>query len=99
MHVTDGGGRVLNRSSRGLVVPDDDDDKATGEAVRRSVVAPAQRSPQARAKALTKRTDEGTPVHSFHTLLRDLRTMRFVSIREFETSMKPPAWSSRLTRR
>src|SRR2546426_7081678 len=53
----------------------DDDDKATGEAVRRSVVAPAQRSPRAKAKALTKRTAEGAPVHSFHTLLRDLRTI------------------------
>ena len=53
----------------------DDDDKASGEAVRRSVVAPAQRSPRAQAKALTKRTVEGAPVHSFHTLLRDLRTI------------------------
>jgi len=53
----------------------DDDDKASGEAVRRSVVAPAQRSPRAKAKALTKRTAEGAPVHSFHTLLRDLRTI------------------------
>jgi hypothetical protein len=53
----------------------EDDDKAAGEAERRSVVAPAQRSPRAKAKALTERTDEGTPVHSFHTLLRDLRTI------------------------
>ncbi|MGH7319047.1 MAG: IS1634 family transposase, partial [Candidatus Rokuibacteriota bacterium] len=53
----------------------DDDDQATGEALRHSVVAPAQRSPRATAKALTKRTAEGAPVHSFHTLLRDLRTI------------------------
>ncbi len=53
----------------------DDDDPAAGEALRRSVVAPAQRSPRAQAKALTKRTAEGTPVHSFRTLLRDLRTI------------------------
>jgi hypothetical protein len=53
----------------------DDDDKATGEALRRSVVAPAQRSPRAKAKALTKRTDEGEPVHSFQSLLRHLRTI------------------------
>jgi hypothetical protein len=53
----------------------DDDDPAAGEAERRSVVAPAKRSPRANAKALTKRTDAGTPVHSFHTLLRDLRTI------------------------
>ena len=53
----------------------DDDDKATGEALRRSVVAPAQRSARAKAKALTKRTEEGEPVHSFQTLLRHLRTI------------------------
>ena len=53
----------------------DDDDPAAGEAERRSVVAPAQRSPRAKAKALTKRTDEGEPVHSFPSLLRHLRTI------------------------
>src|SRR3989442_1260753 len=53
----------------------DDDDKAIGEALRPSVVAPAQRSPRAKAKALTKRTDEGEPVHSFQSLLRHLRTI------------------------
>ena len=53
----------------------DDDDPAAGEAVRRSVVAPAQRSPRAKAKALTKRTAEGEPVHSFQSLLRHLRTI------------------------
>ena len=53
----------------------DDDDPAAGEAERRSVVAPAQRSPRAKAKALTKRTDEGEPVHSFQSLLRQLRTI------------------------
>src|SRR6202795_527135 len=53
----------------------DDDDPAAGEAERRSVVAPAQRSPRAKAKALTKRTDEGGPLHSFPALLRPLRTV------------------------
>jgi hypothetical protein len=53
----------------------DDDDKATGEASRGSVVAPAQRSPRAKAKALTKQTEEGEPVHSFQSLLRHLRTI------------------------
>jgi hypothetical protein len=53
----------------------DDDDPAAGEAERRSVVAPAQRSPRAKAKALTKRTQEGEPVHSFQSLLRHLRTI------------------------
>ena len=53
----------------------EDDDPAAGEARRRSVVAPAQRSPRAQAKALTKRTVEGAPVHSFPTLLADLATL------------------------
>ena len=50
----------------------DDDDREVGRAQRRSVVAPAQRSPSARAKARTKRTKDGLPVHSFRTLLADL---------------------------
>jgi len=53
----------------------DDDEKAAAEAERRSVVAPARRSPRAQAKALTKRTDEGEPVQSFPSLLRHLRTI------------------------
>jgi Transposase DDE domain len=53
----------------------DDDDPVAAAAERRSVVAPAQRSPRAKAKALTKRTDEGEPVHSFQSLLRHLRTI------------------------
>ena len=53
----------------------DDDDKPAGEARRASVVAPAQRSLRAEAKAATKRTADGGPVHSFTTLLRDLATV------------------------
>jgi transposase len=53
----------------------DDSDPAAGAALRSSVVAPAQRSPQATQKARTKRTAAGAPVHSFHTLLEDLRTI------------------------
>jgi hypothetical protein len=53
----------------------DDDDPAAAEAERRSIVAPAQRSPRAQAKARTKRTANGEPVHSFHSLLRHLRTI------------------------
>ena len=40
-----------------------------------SVVAPAQRSKKALAKAATKRTEENLPVHSFATLLQDLATI------------------------
>jgi len=53
----------------------DDDDPAAGEALRRPVVAPAQRSPRAKVKALTQRTAEGAPVHSFQTLWADLATL------------------------
>jgi len=53
----------------------DDEDKPAGEALRSSVVAPAQRSPSAEAKAATKRTSDGGPVHSFATLIRDLATV------------------------
>ena len=37
--------------------------------------APAQRSPEATAKARTKRTVDGLPVQSFQTLLADLATI------------------------
>lgn len=53
----------------------DDDDKPAGEKLRASVVAPAQRSARAQAKATTKRTSDDEPVHSFTTLLRDLATI------------------------
>ena len=53
----------------------EDDDKPAGEKLRSSVVAPAQRSPRAESKALSKKTSDGEPVHSFKTLLRDLATV------------------------
>jgi len=59
----------------------DDDDPAAGAALRLSVVAPAQRSPRAKAKAATKRTEDGWPVHSFQTLLADLATLTHNQVR------------------
>jgi len=53
----------------------DDEDRPAGEELRASVVAQAQRSSAAQAKARTQRTEEGDPVHSFQTLLRDLATI------------------------
>ena len=53
----------------------DDDGRDAAEAARRSVVAPAQVSETARAKARDKRNAEGDPVHSFRTLLGDLATV------------------------
>jgi hypothetical protein len=52
-----------------------DDDKQTAQAARPSPVAPAARSPRARAKAATKQTPGDLPVHSSATLLADLATI------------------------
>ena len=53
----------------------DDHHKAAAEAARSSIVAKAKRSKAADRKALTKRTDDGLPVHSFRSLLGDLATV------------------------
>jgi transposase len=53
----------------------DDEDPRAGDALRASVVGPAQRSPAARRKARTKRTADDMPIHSFKTLLQDLATI------------------------
>jgi transposase len=53
----------------------DDEDKPSGEALRSSVVAPAERPAAAIQKANTKRTAEGGSVHSFATMIRDLATL------------------------
>jgi hypothetical protein len=56
-----------------MLVDDTDPDEA--EALRRSVVAPAQRSKVAIKKQTTGMTPDGLPVHSFRTLLADLATL------------------------
>ena len=53
----------------------DDADKEAAEAARHSIVAKAQRSPKAVTKQTTGRTEDGLPVHSFHSLLADLATL------------------------
>jgi transposase len=53
----------------------DDTDKDEAEALRRSVVAQAQRSKVAVKKQTTGMTPDGLPVHSFRTLLADLATL------------------------
>src|SRR6266568_593714 len=52
-----------------------DEEPEVGEALRSSVVAPAQRSPAALEKGLSHRTADGLAVHSFATLLDDLATL------------------------
>jgi transposase len=41
----------------------------------RDPVAPAQRSPEVKARINRRRLDDGTPIHSFSTLLADLSTL------------------------
>jgi transposase len=53
----------------------DEDDEAGAKAARRSVVSPAKPSASCQKKARTKRTADGMPVHSFRTLLEDLKTL------------------------
>jgi len=53
----------------------DDHDKAAAQMQRESIVAPAKRSLSAEAKACSKVCQDGTPVHSFRTLLSDLATI------------------------
>jgi transposase len=53
----------------------DDTDRETAEALRKSVVAQAQRSPAAVKKQTTGLTEDGLPVHSFRSLLADLATL------------------------
>jgi hypothetical protein len=53
----------------------DDTDKEAAEALRKSVVAQAQRSPAAVKKQTTGLTEDGLPVHSLRSLLADLATL------------------------
>ena len=53
----------------------EDDDRSQARAKRSSPVQPAQVSDRAKAKADTKATPDGFPVHSMKTLLDDLATL------------------------
>ena len=59
----------------------DDHCRAEAEESRESIVRPAPRSDEAKAKEKTKRTEDGAPVHSFRTLLQDLGTLAMNKIR------------------
>ena len=58
-----------------------DHDKQAAALQRTSPVAAARVSPAARAKAATKRTADGQPVHSFATLLADLANLTRNTVR------------------
>ena len=73
-----------------------DDDKSSAEALRPSIVAPAQPSPSAQRKARTKRTTDGHRVHSFQTLLADLATIvkdriqpKLAGVEAFDKTTRP----------
>ena len=53
----------------------EDDDREGARTQRSSPMEPARVSESAKAKADTKRTPDGPPVHSFRTLLADLGTL------------------------
>ncbi len=65
----------------------DDHDRPAAEAERRSVVAPARRSPAAQRKAHTKLTDDDQPVESFHDLLLNLSTIVRDTVRPKDTDL------------
>jgi transposase len=67
----------------------DDDDKAAAAHRRKSVVAKAQRSEKAERKLRTKLTPDGSSVHSFQTLLRDLATLAKNRVQPKDRSAKP----------
>jgi len=52
-----------------------EEDPAAAAARRASIVAPAKRSAAAQRKASRKETADGSPAHSFRTLLNDLATL------------------------
>jgi transposase len=66
----------------------DDDDPQAAEAARKSIVSPAERSPRAERKDFFKRTDDGLPVHSFQTLLKDLATLTRNEVRVGEQTLQ-----------
>jgi hypothetical protein len=58
-----------------------DADPVAARARRRSIVAPAMRSAAAERKIARRTTEDGTPLHSFRTLLRDLATLTRNTVR------------------
>jgi hypothetical protein len=70
-----------------ILFHDTDPDEAAAQ--RASVVAPAQRSDEAKSKDRTKRTPDGMPVHSFPSLMSDLATMARNTIQPRIAGVKP----------
>lgn len=66
----------------------DEEDPQSAQALRTSIVAPAQRSATAQKKAASKQTANGMPVHSFQTLLAHLATLTRNLVRLGEQSFE-----------
>jgi len=80
----------------------DDQDPAGAQARRASVVQPARRSESAERTDSTKKTDDGQPVQSFQSLLRDLATITRNSVQpraadslSFEVTTRPTPYQRR----
>ena len=56
-------------------IPSGDDDREAARAARSTPVEKAEVSESAKAKAASKLTPDGLPVHSFRTLMADLGTL------------------------
>lgn len=67
----------------------EDDDRPSAARRRTSAVAKALRSEAADRKAQTKLTADGTPVHSFQTLLEDLATLAKNTLKPKDGSAQP----------
>jgi hypothetical protein len=77
----------LRRSLAPILFHETDPDGAS--ALRTSPVAPARRSDSARAKAASKHTPEGEPVHGLRSLLADLGT---ICLNRIEPTAAGPAF-------
>jgi hypothetical protein len=67
-----------------------EDDRESAAAERADIVSPALRSEKAHQKDASKRTATGGPVHSFHTLLKDLAT---ISLNTLTSTPDVPAFT------
>ena len=77
----------------------DDDDPETAMAARKNIVSPAARSPKGQSKDYSKRTEDGLPVHSFQTLLKDLATLTRNEVRVGEQTSHMLATSTPVQQR
>ena len=76
-----------------------DEDPKAGRDRRASVVAPARRSESAERKVARKKTEDGWPVHSFRTLLRDLATLTKNRVRFADSHFDQLATATPIQRR